>query len=409
MSDSSTSSRVDCLDATRAFALVLGIVFHASLSFLPIFIGWAVQDISTSPAVEVFSIVSHSFRMETFFLLAGFFGYVTVQRRGADGFIRSRVLHIVVPFVLGWFILRPLIVSGWIMGSASLRGDYDFWAGLRIGFESLRTLPAGIFTASHLWFLYYLAIISGLVVFLRAVLRATGPWAGTLRGRADALIAWLASSRWCFPILLAPTAFALWFMQYWGVDTPDKTLSPHLPVLALYGGFFVFGWMLSRQPALLPRFARLSPQYVTAAVIGVVSTVRLGRFQTDPSHPYYLAAHVGFVISYALMMWALVLVTIGFFQRFCSRPNRVIRYIADASYWLYLTHLPIVVWLQVAFAELPLHWSFKLIAISAITIAVLLLSYDLFVRSTFLGQLLNGRRRPRVLFAWPSRPRLAEA
>src|SRR5205814_10019768 len=32
---------------------------------------------------------------------------------------RSRIA---VPFVVGWFILHPLVVSGWIMGSASLRG-----------------------------------------------------------------------------------------------------------------------------------------------------------------------------------------------------------------------------------------------------------------------------------------------
>ena len=44
----------------------------ACLSFMPVFIGWAVQDVSTSRWVSVFTIVSHSFRMETFFLLAGF-------------------------------------------------------------------------------------------------------------------------------------------------------------------------------------------------------------------------------------------------------------------------------------------------------------------------------------------------
>src|SRR5690242_9405563 len=131
------SPRLDYLDATRAFALVLGIVFHACLSFVPVFMGWAVQDVSTSPLVAMFMTVSHSFRMEAFFLLAGFFSHLTFHRKGAREFARARVLRIGVPFVLGWFILRPLIVSGWIMGSASLHGRVDVWAGLLGGFQSL--------------------------------------------------------------------------------------------------------------------------------------------------------------------------------------------------------------------------------------------------------------------------------
>ena len=93
-SQNADCSRLDYLDATRAFALVLGIVFHACLSFMPVFTGWAVQDISTSPLVAIFMTVSHSFRMETFFLLAGFFSHLTFHRKGAGEFVRSRVLRI---------------------------------------------------------------------------------------------------------------------------------------------------------------------------------------------------------------------------------------------------------------------------------------------------------------------------
>ena len=109
-SPGANTARLDYLDATRAFALVLGIVFHASLSFLPIFMGWAVQDVSTSPLVTSFMTVSHAFRMELFFLLAGFLSHLTFHRKGAGEFVRSRLLRIGVPFVVGWFLLRPLVI-----------------------------------------------------------------------------------------------------------------------------------------------------------------------------------------------------------------------------------------------------------------------------------------------------------
>ena len=97
-------------------------------------------------------------------------------------------------------------------------------------------------------------------------------------------------------------------------------------------------------------------------------------------------------------MWSLVCLTIGLFQRLFNQPNKLVRYIADASYWLYLIHLPIVIWLQIAFAELPIHWSLKLPAISLLTVGISLVLYELLVRPTLIGQILNGRRKERALF-----------
>ncbi len=394
------NSRLDYLDATRAFALVLGIVFHACLSFMPVFMGWAVQDVSTSPLVTTFMSVSHSFRMEAFFLLAGLFSHLTFHRKGANEFLRSRVLRIAVPFVVGWFILRPLVISGWIMGSASLRGDVDVRAGLVGGFQTLSMLPTGIFAGSHLWFLYYIALITTLVLVARGLLTATGSWKDALVRRADALVAWLANSPVSLLILAVPTAATLWFMRYWGMDTPDQSLWPHIPALAVYGGFFVLGWMLNRQRELISRFARLTASRWIVASLGIAAILLLGEIESDPGHPRYVAAHVAYAVSYALTMWSLVFLTIGVFKKLCPQPNSFMRYVADSSYWMYLIHLPVVVWLQVAVAELPLHWSFKLAFISTVTIGLSLLTYDLFVRSTFIGWVLNGRRRERVMAPW---------
>lgn len=398
MNVSSASARVHYLDAVRAFALLLGIVFHASLSFQPMFIGWAVMDVSTSALVSVFALVSHSFRMELFFLIAGFFAHLTFHANGAGTFLKSRTVRLLVPFVVGWFLLRPLLVSGWIMGATSLRGEVDIGAGLRGGFQSLGALPQGLFTGTHLWFLYYLVLVTVAFLAIRAMIVAIDPWRAWLTARTEAVFARFAGSRFALLWVAVPTAAVLWFMQRWGVDTPDKTLRPHFPVLLLYGGFFACGWMLRRKPALLSPLVRVTPLRVMFAVAGVAGALLLAGFQGNPGHPHVTAARVGFNLSYAVMMWSLVLLTVGVFQKLLGRPSRVVRYVADASYWMYLVHLPIVVWLQVAVAELPLHWSFKLAGISAATILVALISYDLFVRSTVIGRILNGRRRPRAIF-----------
>jgi glucans biosynthesis protein C len=73
----------------------------------------------------MFIAISHSFRMETFFLIAGFLSHLSLQRQGGRAFVAARLFRIGVPFVLHWFILRPWIASGWIMGAASMRGDVE--------------------------------------------------------------------------------------------------------------------------------------------------------------------------------------------------------------------------------------------------------------------------------------------
>jgi glucans biosynthesis protein C len=393
------AARLDYLDAVRAFALLLGIVFHASISFTPVFMGWAVMDVSTSPLLSSFIVICHSFRMELFFLIAGFFSCQSFHAKGPRAFLAGRLVRVLVPFVIGWFLLRPLIISGWTMGFASLRGDVDILAGLKAGVADLAALPRSLFTGTHLWFLYYLALITAAVLAVRALAGALGLRSARLVARVDRAFATLLSSRFHLVALALPTAGVLWFMTYWGVDTPDRTLVPNIPVLLLYGGCFVFGWFVRRNAGLVDVVSRLSLGLGSTAAVSLTALLLLVGLQADPGHPHFNLAHAAFLLSYALSMWTLVFLTLGVFRKICRRANPVIRYLADASYWLYLVHLPLVVWFQVAVAELPWHWTIKLPAVVAGTLVVALVGYDLFVRPTLIGRVLNGRRRPRVLFS----------
>jgi fucose 4-O-acetylase-like acetyltransferase len=90
------------LDAVRAIALLLGIVLHAGESFMPKNPMWAITDDSTSVVPAIAAYVIHVFRMSLFFLMAGFFGRMALQRKGLAGFVRDRLERILVPLVVGW-------------------------------------------------------------------------------------------------------------------------------------------------------------------------------------------------------------------------------------------------------------------------------------------------------------------
>ncbi len=364
---------------------------------MPMFIGWAVMDISTSSSVSLFVVIAHSFRMELFFLIAGFFSHMSFHNQGVHHFMRSRLVRIALPFVVGWFLLRPLLVSGWIIGGESMRGEATILNGLKAGFNSLEKLPTDLFVGTHLWFLYYLLLISALVLVLRYLLCRYKPLQHKVVQVSDSMMKWICHSNLAIFVLVIPTAACLWFMNHWSVDTPDKTLVPNIPVLLVYSAFFIVGWLLHRQPTLIEHYSRLTWGKLVLCLVGIIATSLIHNLGAKPAHPHYLIFKGSFVFAHAIMMWLLVALTIGFFRHFFNRPSKTIRYLADSSYWLYLIHLPIVIFLQIAFAEVPWHWSIKLASISLFTVFISIVIYDLLIRPTVIGQLLNGKRKPRLL------------
>ena len=103
-------------------------------------------------------------------------------------------------------------------------------------------------------------------------------------------------------------------------------------------------------------------------------------------------------------MWCWVFGIVGAAVRFLSSPSAARRYIADSSYWLYLMHVPVLAFFHVWFAELDWHWSAKYLLSIAGAMPILLLSYHYWVRFTFIGATLNGRRYPRVRAEQASAP-----
>ena len=86
---------------------------------------------------------------------------------------------------------------------------------------------------------------------------------------------------------------------------------------------------------------------------------------------------------------------IGLALRFLSGFSAARRYLADASYWLYLIHLPIVMALQVAVSNLDWPWPVKFGGILLVALPLMFASYQLLVRYSFIGAVLNGRRMRR--------------
>lgn len=376
--------RLHALDAVRGVALLLGVVLHTTMSFLPGMQLWVTVDSSRSDVLSVLFFVLHGFRMLTFFVLAGLFARLVFHRLGTRGFIWDRFKRIFLPLVVFWFplLMAVLLILGWNAQIAN--------GGVMPSAPQTPPLSPNNFPLLHLWFLYLLVLFYVIVLVLRTVLTRIP----VLARAADAILPSMVQFVG-LPLLVAPMIVGLYFQPNWlgwfGIPTPDQNLYPNLAALLAYGSAFMFGWLLHRQTDLLHKLERL--WWVYALLAGAGFTFFLSTLGTTPllrplEQDKFLYASV-----YGLAAWSAVFALIGFAMKFWNQPNTLRRYVADASYWIYLMHLPLVMVLQTVFARLEWSWLIKFPLILVIAFAVLFSSYHLLVRHTWLGVFLNGQRR----------------
>lgn len=387
------SERLHGLDAVRATALLLGIVLHTALSFLPGARVWVVMDVDRSLALAITVYVIHMFRMVLFFLVAGFFAHLSFHRLGRAAFIRDRLRRIAVPLVVAWPIML-VSVAAILAWAAGVAGD----GGAPAGNPRRPTFMPDDFPLLHLWFLWVLLLLYGATLGIRAVIDALDQ-NQRLRAVADRVVRFVINRR--APLWLAlPLALALYTQETWyverGIPMANHSLYANVPSWVAYGSAFALGWMVHRQPDLLDLWRRRWGWNVALALVSTTACLAVLWQDMGPTlaeHDWVRLAYAG---CFAVGAWSWSFAIAGIGLRFRSGFSSFWRYIADASFWVYLIHLPIIMVLQVVVARLHWPWIVKFPLIMLVGGAVMFLSYQWLVRYTAIGALLSGRRRIRM-------------
>lgn len=231
----------------------------------------------------------------------------------------------------------------------------------------------------HLWFLYY-------ILWLVALF-ALASWICT-RLSCKPLPGWLLRAPVCWIVLVPLTAFAQYFMtQSFGPDTAMGPL-PWPPKLFYYGLFFGFGALSFGRTVFEEKAGRWWPLHFLLAI--PVFHYSYGLYLDKPIDlPNY---RLSLSLSAALYCWLMVYGFLGFFRQFFRTEDKRVRYLSDATYWMYLAHLPLVIGLQIIVMPWPLPSFLKFTAICVVTFAIMLLSYRYLVRYTWIGTILNGKK-----------------
>lgn len=236
----------------------------------------------------------------------------------------------------------------------------------------------------HLWFLWWLWWLCLGYAGLSKICRITG-----LEGVVEKL--------GLYPSLAVAFCLTCCLQAFMRLDYYPRTLTtmvgadlssgliPKPHVFLYYMAFFLFG---SGYYRLQDKECRLGRYWAIALPLGALGVFPL----------LYATAGDRFfnTILQGLFTWLLVTGLIGLAHRMFRGESAWFRYLADSSYWMYLMHLPLVILLQWQLFYLPLPALIKAVVVLSVTVPFLLGSYELLVRHTVIGRILNGKNPPRA-------------
>jgi glucan biosynthesis protein C len=377
MSISANTTRISSMDALRALAMFLGVLLHAVMAYtVKPFEGMYQDPLYRNSNYDLIFFLIHTFRMQLFYLIAGFFFRLLYYRIGVSAFIKHRTQRILVPFIAGLLIILPLTYLPDVTYSVTGRGAH--FTG-----SDFLTIMHDIFIwrgPLHLWFLYYLLlfyVIGIFIIKLRSVIMKEREWK-----IKPLLIASLLITGSFLTLLLFDSPY----IQY----TPG--LKPRISYILYYGLFVYAGWLLhGNMKAYFPPLKKYGLPFLIAGAFCATVVYYFAYFPSAVNA--VITSEWQLKLLMTLTTVTFVLGFLGVFLRFVNAESPVIRYLSDASYWVYLMHVIVVDTVQILLGNTTLWGPLKPLLCFIIPVGITLITYQLFVRYTFIGYYLHGSRK----------------
>jgi glucan biosynthesis protein C len=378
------TERIHSLDSLRAIMMLLGLVLHSAITYAvtDYGAGWSLKDTgSVHISNDYIQALIHAFRMQTFFVVAGFFASLLFYERSAKSMIRNRINRILLPFIIFLLILRPFIAFTWTYTTMVLAGTENSLAEtLKIVGTPLVLIPLNTF---HLWFLYYLVLITAASVGIALILKKL-PSTANLILQA---FSWVIEKPIVRLLIFAALTTIIYFIiGTWSVAT-STSFMPDLKTFVYYSFFYFVGWILFKSKHLLDTLMKLD---WISTVLGL--TLFTVHFSMHDSFNY--ETHI---ILKSIMVWLFVFGITGLFIRYGSNHSARMRYVSDSSYWVYLVHLPLTAIIPSFIVDWPLPATIKFLLVLISTGIICFASYHYLVRDSYIGKFLNGRKYTRRL------------
>lgn len=371
------NERLYYLDWLRVFAVLLLIPYHTGMIFVNS--DFHIKNNITSTGLTIINGFIDNWHMPLFFLLAGASTWFALNKRPPAAYIKERFLRLIVPLIFGIIIIVPPQTFYERIQKSGFSGNYfDFYSHLFNGLY-----PKGNLTWNHLWFLFYLFIIS------LSVLPLILTWkSGRGTSFVESLCQWLAKGHRIF-LLFIPLAIIQMTLKV-AFPGPQNIVTDWARILFmlfifLYGAlFYIFSWFRES----LER--NLWVAFVTGvAILVFILTMHLLGYRLVSGYNLPNLLELG-AKSLATLCWLIVL--LGFSQRTLNFRNCFLEYASEAVLPIYILHQTIIITLGYNIVNTNYSLIVKYILINLFSFIIIVAIYETTVRRIGVLRILFGMR-----------------
>ncbi|ECI0840558.1 glucans biosynthesis protein MdoC [Salmonella enterica subsp. diarizonae] len=361
------------LDSIRAWLMLLGIPFHISLIYSTH--SWHVNSASPSWWLTLFNDFIHSFRMQVFFVISGYFSYMLFLRYPLKRWWKVRVERGGIPMLTA----IPLLTLPQFIMLQFVKGKTENWHMLS-AYEKYNTLAWELI--SHLWFLLVLVILTtvsiGIFTWFQKRQKTSKPRPAAISLAKLSLIFFLLGVGYAairrtifivYPAILSDGMFNFIVMQ---------TL--------FYVPFFILGALAFIHPELKARFTTPSRGCTLGAATAFIAYLLNQRYGSGDAWMYETES----VITMVMGLW-MVNVVFSLGHRLLNFQSARVTYFVNASLFIYLVHHPLTLFFG---AYITPHISSNLIGFLCgliFVIGIALILYEIHLRIPLLKFLFSGK------------------
>ncbi|AKE58580.1 glucans biosynthesis protein MdoC [Citrobacter farmeri] len=362
------------LDSIRAWLMLLGIPFHISL----IYSGhsWHVNSAEPSWWLTLFNDFIHSFRMQVFFVISGYFSYMLFLRYPLKRWWKVRVERVGIPMLTA----IPLLTLPQFIMLQYVKGKADSWHTLSL-YEKYNTLIWELI--SHLWFLLVLVVLTTVSLWVFSRMRKSLEKADKKRLAAMSM-GKLTLIFFCLGIGYAVVRRTL-FIIYPPILS-DGLFNFVVMQTLFYVPFFMLGALAFISPELKALFTTPSRGCTLAAACAFIAYLLNQRYGSGDAWMY----ETEYVITMVLGLW-MVNVVFSLGHRLLNFQSARVTYFVNASLFIYLVHHPLTLFYG---AWITPHISSNLLGFLCgliFVVGIALVLYEIHLRIPLLKFLFSGK------------------
>ena len=355
------------LDAARGLLMASTVIGHAADFY---------SDTGAGGIYGYISYALHIFRMPAFYIISGFFCFMSLEKYGVSKMLTQRAQRLLIPLFVIAFTLN--IAELWLRSRIGIGKGDPFGPNGPVHY---------FFNADwvlHLWFL----VVAFTLIALSALLFKLVP----------PVFAWLRVQR----AKVAPGAIGNVYLiipiaalSAYAAHAAGK-IAPELVFPAFLGGVRVFtvleympyffaGAMLYYFPQYLEAVRRYHPLKWPLFVVVLSAWPAVLAVDVIPEN--------GKVYVEAIGAWVMAVTFLGLMTSILEWTKADAYKIADSSYTVYLLHHSLVVVIGLVFMALPVPSFLKFLSMIAVAVvATVLIHRHVVLKSPTLRYLLNGKK-----------------